>query len=412
MDSDVAVAVIDSGIDLNSGIFQRNKDRFIGFYSCETDIFIENYDEALESTLFIDPSGHGSAVTEIVLNNTTRVKLLIIKLRETVQNGFIITTALMEALDFATKYSIRLNLPMVINVSYGTNYGSHSGDSLLEEYMDETSYLSRLSIVTGSGNNGDKRLHTDISLDNTSYKTTEIFVDSYTRAINIGIWSDSNDIYDITMITPAAEEITLSSGTGQYKLSEQTILCARRNATFYSRFSESLIVVVSNNDYVIPGIYRLLFKPRKILSGNVNIWIIPGSSESEGVFFLSPNPYVTLTIPSTTKNVITVGAYNQNNFSVPPFSGRGNPTSGLPKPDVVARGVNIYSEALDTRISGTSFAAPYVSAKCAELMYDGIVLQNDIYLYGERLKQAIINSAVRLTGVSYPNPTSGWGYIL
>jgi subtilisin family serine protease len=61
-------------------------------------------------------------------------------------------------------------------------------------------------------------------------------------------------------------------------------------------------------------------------------------------------------------------------------------------------------------VSGTSFAAPFVSGSAALLMEWGIVQGRDPYLYGEKLKSYLIRGAGKLSGYrDYPNPEVGWG---
>ncbi|MFQ7239405.1 MAG: hypothetical protein ACLRP8_10670 [Roseburia intestinalis] len=50
-------------------------------------------------------------------------------------------------------------MPIVINLSFGNNYGSHSGNSLLESYLDDMANYWRTSIVAGSGNEGASAVH-------------------------------------------------------------------------------------------------------------------------------------------------------------------------------------------------------------------------------------------------------------
>ena len=130
--------------------------------------------------------------------------------------------------------------------------------------------------------------------------------------------------------------------------------------------------------------------------------------------FLTPTPDITLTIPSTAANVITVGAYDAHTNTPAAFSGRGFTwNTNQVKPDLVAPGVDIVSTAVggsyESR-SGTSMAAPFVSGSCALLMQWGILQGNDPFLYGEKMKAYLIRGARRLPFAdTYPNPQTGWG---
>lgn len=129
-----------------------------------------------------------------------------------------------------------------------------------------------------------------------------------------------------------------------------------------------------------------------------------------------------MTIPSTAGKVITVGAYDALLEAYADFSGRGYPAgnrrgeylapSGI-KPDLVAPGVNVQTIGTDGRfvsVSGTSFAAPFVTGSAVLLMEWGIVRGNDRFLYGEKVKAYLRKGAVPIRGErNYPNDKVGYG---
>ena len=130
--------------------------------------------------------------------------------------------------------------------------------------------------------------------------------------------------------------------------------------------------------------------------------------------FLYPEPEYTLTVPSTALKPIAVGAYNGYTDAYADFSGRGFTVfNQWIKPDLAAPGVDIQTTKAGggyTTVTGTSFAAPFVSGSCALLMEEGIIRGSDPYLYGEKVKAALIKGARRLPGIeNYPDPKVGWG---
>ena len=60
--------------------------------------------------------------------------------------------------------------------------------------------------------------------------------------------------------------------------------------------------------------------------------------------------------------------------------------------------------------SGTSMATPFVAGSAALLMEWGIVMKNDPFLYGEKVKAYLTKGAKQLAGFKeFPNDLVGWG---
>ena len=129
--------------------------------------------------------------------------------------------------------------------------------------------------------------------------------------------------------------------------------------------------------------------------------------------FVRPAVETTMTIPSTTYKVISVGAYDAATNAVASFSGRGRTADGRLGIDLVAPGVDVYCPTPGggyTYHTGTSMAAPFVAGSAALMMEWGIVRGNDPYLYGEKVKAYLMNGARRLPGqLQLPDITAGWG---
>ena len=94
------------------------------------------------------------------------------------------------------------------------------------------------------------------------------------------------------------------------------------------------------------------------------------------------------------------------------FSGRGDTRKyRIQKPDLVAPGVGIVTVKSGggyEPVTGTSFAAPFVTGAAALLMEWGIIRNHDPYLYGEKVKAYLRRGAKALPGFTeYPNPQVG-----
>ena len=144
------------------------------------------------------------------------------------------------------------------------------------------------------------------------------------------------------------------------------------------------------------------------------MWLPGGGILSRATRFSNPTPDITLTIPGAAADVITVGAYDSRYLTYADFSGRGyTRVTNQVKPDLAAPGVGIETVQAGGGygpMTGTSFAAPFVSGAAALMMEWGIIRGNDPYLYGEKLKAYLRRGARPLPGFSvYPNPQVGYG---
>ncbi len=91
----------------------------------------------------VDTSGHGTAVAGIAAGNSVSYQgvapeadLLIVKLGQPDASSFPRTTEIMRAVTYVVKKAIEMEMPVVINLSFGNTYGAHDGSSLLERFLD------------------------------------------------------------------------------------------------------------------------------------------------------------------------------------------------------------------------------------------------------------------------------------
>lgn len=374
-----------------------------------------------------DISGHGTHVAGIAAGNgrasngtyrgvAYESDLIVVKLGIPGANSFPSTSLLMMAVDFCVRESLSRNLPLVLNLSFGNTYGSHSGNSLLETYLDSVAMLGRISIIVGSGNEGAASGHTGGRLTETLSQTIEFGISEYTTALNIQLWKNYWDEFRVTLSPPAGAGVTVPSsfGTWRYSFSGTNVYSYNGEPTPYSPFQEIYLDFLPEDTYLTAGIWTIRLTPQRIRNGNWDMWMPASAIRNRTTAFLRPSPTTTLTIPSTASRVITVGAYNSMQNTIAPFSGRGFTWNNQQvKPDLVAPGVNITSCAPGggyVSKTGTSMAAPFVSGASALLMQWGIGEGSDVFLYGEKLKAFLINGATGLPGFSeYPNPQTGWG---
>lgn len=386
-----------------------------------------------------DLSGHGTAVAGIAAGKSAdglytgaapEAELIVVKLglpgnSGGVEEGFPRTTEILRGVTYALRKARQLNMPLVINLSFGNSYGSHDGSSLLERFLDNASEIGRTVICVGSGNEGAARGHFAGNITRDS--RVELAVGNYERSLNIQLWKNYSDVFRIRLQSPGGEEAELSTNIqgGKYTLRlEQTrILVYLGEPLPYAVAQEIYLEMIPvTGGYIDAGIWTIRLEPVMTVTGQYYLYLPAGNGRGDSTGFYRSTPQMTLTVPSTAAKVITVGAYDPVYETYADFSGRGYADStrtigvaaaGLTKPDLVAPGVNIQAPDVYgtfTPTTGTSFATPIVSGAAALLMEWGIVRGNDPFLYGEKVKAYLRKGARPLRGeMEYPNERVGYG---
>lgn len=374
-----------------------------------------------------DISGHGTAVLGIAAGNgrasfgenrgvAYKSGIIAVKLGVPREDSFPRTTELIQAVDYLVRQSLELGMPMAINLSFGNNYGSHRGDSLLETYLNSVSNMGRLCICTGTGNNGNQALHTGGNIRTGEIQEIELGVSPYEAALNVQLWKHYEDAMEIYLENPAGERIGPlyeNLGPQRYRAGDTELLIYYGKPGPYFVTQEIYIDFIPTGNYVESGVWKIILRGKDIKDGEYFLWLPGGNVLNPLTSFYLPRAEGTLTIPSTALRLISVGAYDSRSDVYADFSGRGSSFLPYGKPDFVAPGVDITAPRPGGSygsFTGTSFAAPFATGACALLMEWGIVKGNDPFLYGEKVKAYLRRGARRLPGYEeFPNETVGWG---
>ena len=331
-------------------------------------------------------------------------------------------------------------MPVAINLSFGNTYGAHNGTSLLERFLDNVSEIGRSVICVGSGNEGASGGHVGGSVIVTGHNRNrlqsdsnviadstrvELTIGTYETGLNIQLWKEYTDRYVVTLVSPAGQSLTVDTdrpGQQNYRLNNTQILLYNGEPAPYLTSQEIYfdLLPVAGSRYLDSGVWTFLLRPVETITGNYTFYLPSGTARSENTRFVRTTPDVTLTIPSTASKVITVGAYDPVYEAYADFSGRGylyqeqvnsRTSDSFVKPDMVAPGVNVIAPDRNggyTPVTGTSFATPFVTGAAALLMQWGIVMGNDPYLYGEKVKAYLRRGAKPIRGeTEYPNARVG-----
>ncbi|MDE7029197.1 MAG: S8 family peptidase [Lachnospiraceae bacterium] len=384
-----------------------------------------------------DLSGHGTAVagvaTGTAMGVAPRADLLIIRLGNPQADSFPRTTQLMRGIDYAVKLGVELDRPVAVNISFGNTYGDHLGNSLLERFVDNASEIGRSILIIGSGNEGASRGHT-AGVVREGSRTVELAVADYETGLSIQLWKFYQDVFNMVLTSPSGAQLTLElaqlreAQAVRNTLDRTQLLCYLGKPLPYNVQQEIFIDMIPTERYVDSGVWRIELRPVSLVTGEYRFYLPGYAARNAATGFFLPTPEMTVTIPATARRAVTVGAYDVSRRSYADFSGRGYvyryddgrvDTAGGQqiiaevKPDLTAPGVDITVPMVNggyEQVSGTSFATPFVTGAAALLMEWGIVRGNDRFLYGERLKAALIRGAQPLPGVSVrPDSRIGWG---
>lgn len=426
------VAVIDTGIRAESMEF-RNADgstRILNIWdqTTGTEYDRSRIDEALQNetkdTAGIpgaDVLGHGTQVAAIACGSSgvaAQADILVVKLGLAAKNGFPRTTQLMEALDYVVRKAIDYGKPLAVNISFGNNYGDHTGSSLLENFINDIADSWKCSICIGSGNEGLGAVHTGGTLTEDMEETVELAVSSYETGLSIQIWKDYWDDIAVEIIAPSGRNlgrIQENSRVSRIRYEDMELLTYFGEPSPFRIRQEIYIDMIPQTVYIQSGLWKFRLIPRSIRNGRYDMWLPAQGALNFGTGFTSPDSASTFTIPSAAAKAVTVGAYDAGTGSAAPFSGRGYIVeiggSLMVKPELAAPGVNVLVPSVSgmARVNGTSYATPFVTGSAALLMEWGIVRGNDAFLYGEKLKAYLIKGAEPLAGAAVPDTQTGWG---
>ena len=315
---------------------------------------------------------------------------------------------IMEAVKYLERMAGVFQRPVVIVLGIGTNMGDHRGNSPLSSYLGKIAVKRSRAVVVCGGNEGDKEHHYSAAMP----EEVEMRVEENTKGFCMELWGDRVDIYSVRLRTPGGEvtpviDFRNGSDSNYDFLFDRTLIYTRSSLT-EKRSGNELIFLRFQNP--TPGIWTIIVSPsgeeRVRGSGHFHIWLPITEFVDGGVYFLEPNPNVTLTEPSTAQNVITVSTYNGITGSWFSESGRGFTADDLVKPDFAAPGVQV-STILGSR-TGSSMAAALTAGCVAQFMEWSIVEGYAPYGGSRSIKSLFIRGAVRENNGTYPDER--WGY--
>ena len=417
----VLLGFIDSGIDLNHPEFQGEdgRSRIIAYWDMagqgtppEGFRYGAAYSEAEIAAGQVpspDQSGHGTAVAAIAAGRSgvaPGASIAMVKLSSSQ------TVGIMRAIKFLLDQAEARGMPCVVNLSYGTNCGSHWGQTLFESYIDQSAQRGRSVVVCAAGNEGSGAHHFYGRLTENGVMDAEFTVSTQREQICLSLWKNFIDEAAFELVLPNGQTTgPLTEGNRMLRFGSIRVSVFYGVPTHYSA-SQEVLFLLDAPPGTLDGLWKLRCYGGKISDGRFNVWLPTVEDVGDRTAFLQPAPDLTITLPATAQYPVSVGGFRPDTETVSPFSGRGiQDCAGRTLLDLTAPAEGVRSAkaggGYDT-FTGTSMAAPFVSGAAALMMEWGIIQGNDRLLYNQRVKAFLWKGAMRSPFLSYPN--AQWGY--
>ncbi len=459
---DVVVGAVDTGIDVNHRDFRNAQgdtrilciwDQTTGTtganhpsgYAYGTEWTAAQIDAGVCTQR--DTSGHGTSVMGIAVGNGSATgngwpanryvgmapEADIIAVKSTLSS-----TAIIDGMNYIKSRALALGKPCVINLSIGTQLGSHDGTDIVERAIGQI-VGPGVVVCTATGNNGTndptRHVHAQLSVPTRNAEDNALLEVFPTRRspFYMSLWYEGSDSIDIELISPNGHKVSRSTGAGTYGYisTPDGGIWIDNSTTGINSFNgdRECDIAVSN---AAPGIWGLHATAKNIGStGLCNVWIESG----QNVFWASKGMNEgSCTMPGTAEAAITVGGYitktlwtnpdgtQQGYAGTPgPFyttSGIGPTRDGRQKPDLCVpsaliasslsvdsgcSGLYIVEDGVHRVQSGTSMAVPHMSGAAA------LLLQRDPTATAAEIKNYVTSSALA-DGYTGSVPNTAWGY--
>ncbi len=301
------------------------------------------------------------------------------------------------------------NRSLVLMLPYQTNISPHDGSTIYEQMLSLLGTRQNCTFIVPTGEEADKKHHQVIARGGTLNPKSYLQVSQKVTSL-IGMIYMRQTLQEFMILhTPDSSENPI-------RLDEEGITHTRYGTIYSTGVQDDY-----NN-----GTRSILFRVEKMQKGRWQLEYILSRVRTNASIDLwitqrEMNPYVTLEQASSSMTlgansavnyVINVGSYDPKSLVVLGSSGRGEIDGGGAKPLCVTQGISILPfdyRTLWKQVEGTAVAMSLLAGVVATIYNKWQVELGAPYANTLIMRNMILSHMTQLTGVSYPNPSQGYG---
>ncbi|MFH2201491.1 MAG: S8 family serine peptidase [Elusimicrobiota bacterium] len=312
-------------------------------------------------------------------------------------------TGLLDAANYLIAKAGALGMPLVINISWTTDYGPHDGTTALEQSFSALGIST--PIVFAAGNSAENDMHAELDMTDSSSETVQIDLISEATAAWSEFWFDSSQAYTVEVILDGvAGSVSATDGSNNSDTLDGHLIQITNGAYPGHPAGDKRISVLITADPITAAFYEVVLTTTAP-GGTVNGY----TTGETGFATFSAGTLGTVASPGLAANVIQAGSYcskfswfdlndnpatdiNCNFGDFSGFSGQGPTRDGRYKPDIMAPGERVGSA---------------MSADMDEPPDDTYIAQDNLHRYAEgtSMAAAVVTSVIALKLAANPNLT-------
>lgn len=319
---------------------------------------------------------------------------------DVVDSNFGGSVQLLEAVQFI--FDQAGNRPCSINISLGTNGGSHDGTSLVEQGIDAVvTAQPNHAVVIAASNSYEDGIHASgkVTQGNFTDLLWQIGSSDFTHN-ELEIWYSKDDQLKLELIDQddrSIGEVNLGSSARILNQANELLFFIAHRQGDPNNGDNTIGIFMNTQSSSSPSKIKLRLHGITISDGQFHAWIERDDNGQSS--FASPHDNShTLGSISCGKQSIVVGSYDAHTSGQPLswFSSAGPTRDGRQKPEVSAPGHNVLAANSSTRVlltrkSGTSMAAPAVTGVVALMLAEAHSLNKSLTI--DQIREILAKTA-------------------